>query len=137
MARPSAWGALVPVVALAAGLLFATSGRTARLISNLRPSKPIYAVTHDEGVMRRMQLYWGVTPMLGGVEKASMRETIDAAQEAVLERGYVHDGDLAVFTAGDPHTGPSAPGGADASNGYVGTSVMYVVQVRDSNDNER
>jgi len=30
MARPSAWGALVPVVALAAGLLFATSGRTAQ-----------------------------------------------------------------------------------------------------------
>jgi uncharacterized protein YlxW (UPF0749 family) len=28
--RPSAWGALVPVVALAAGLLFATSGRTAQ-----------------------------------------------------------------------------------------------------------
>ncbi|MCV2491238.1 DUF881 domain-containing protein [Geodermatophilus sp. YIM 151500] len=27
--RPSGWGALVPVVALAAGLLFATSGRTA------------------------------------------------------------------------------------------------------------
>ncbi len=30
MARVSAWGALVPVVALAAGLLFATSGRTAQ-----------------------------------------------------------------------------------------------------------
>ena len=28
--RVSAWGALVPVVALAAGLLFATSGRTAQ-----------------------------------------------------------------------------------------------------------
>src|SRR4051812_50212507 len=28
--RPSAWTALVPVVALAAGLLFATSGRTAQ-----------------------------------------------------------------------------------------------------------
>ena len=28
--RPSAWGALVPVVALAAGLLFATSGRAAQ-----------------------------------------------------------------------------------------------------------
>src|SRR5215210_5536526 len=28
--RPSAWSALVPVVALAAGLLFATSGRTAQ-----------------------------------------------------------------------------------------------------------
>lgn len=30
MARLSAWGALVPVVALSAGLLFATSGRTAQ-----------------------------------------------------------------------------------------------------------
>jgi uncharacterized protein YlxW (UPF0749 family) len=30
LGRPSAWSALVPVVALAAGLLFATSGRTAQ-----------------------------------------------------------------------------------------------------------
>ena len=111
-----------------------TSGRTSRLISNLRPSKPIYAVTHDPAVMRRMQLYWGVTPMLGGVDKAGMRETIEAAQLSVLEHGLVKDGDLAVFTAGDPHTGPRVEDASDACAGHVGTSVMYIVQVHDSNN---
>lgn len=106
-----------------------TSGRTARLISNLRPQVPIYAVTHDEAIVRRMQLYWGVVPMLGGAEEAPMRETIEAAQKAVLDGGYVSGGDLAVFTAGDPSTGPALPGASDAASGHAGTSVMYVVQI--------
>lgn len=106
-----------------------TSGRTARLISNLRPKAPIYAVAPNERVMRRMQLYWGVTPMAGGLVGASMRETIDNAQRIVADRGLAHAGDLAVFTAGDPHTGPVIPGGGDAQ--HVGTSVMYVVQIKD------
>ena len=112
-----------------------TSGRTARLISNLRPKAPIYAVAHDEWVMRRMQLYWGVTPMMGGIEGASLDDNIANAQRVVLERGLVAPGDLAVFTSGDPKTGPQL--GAEDAGGstYVGTSVMYVVQVRDDSDN--
>lgn len=110
-----------------------TSGRTARLISNLRPEAPIYAVTHDETVMRRMQLYWGVVPMAGGADRAPMRETIETAQRIVFEKGLVREGDLAVFTAGDPHTGPLVQNDADACNGHAGTSVMYVVQIHDPN----
>ena len=41
------------------------SGKTARLISNLRPSVPIYAVTPYEWVKRKMQLYWGVISVTG------------------------------------------------------------------------
>ncbi|MBS4967625.1 MAG: pyruvate kinase, partial [Lachnospiraceae bacterium] len=36
------------------------SGQTARVISNLRPSVPIYGVTPNERTRRKMQLYWGV-----------------------------------------------------------------------------
>lgn len=114
-----------------------TSGRTARLISNLRPDVPIYAVTHDETVMRRMQLYWGVVPMDGGADRAPMRETIETAQRIVFERGLVREGDLAVFTAGDPHTGPVVENAADTQGAHAGTSVMYVVQIHDPNKTRR
>lgn len=114
-----------------------TSGRTARLISNLRPEVPIYAVAHDETVMRRMQLYWGVVPMAGGADRAPMRETIETAQRIVLERGLVEDGELAVFTAGDPHTGPVVESGAGTGGAHAGTSVMYVVQIHAENETQR
>ncbi len=44
------------------------SGYTARLVSHLRPRVPIFAVTPYEKTMRRLQLNWGVTPMMGEVK---------------------------------------------------------------------
>lgn len=79
-----------------------STGRTARAVSKLRPRVPIYAVAPSEQVMRRMQLFWGVTPMSGGLPaRVAMQQTIANAQEQVLARGLVKPGDLAVFTAGD------------------------------------
>lgn len=105
------------------------SGRTARLISNLRPRMPIYAVTPFPRVMRQMQLSWGVVPLHDDV-RGDMRHVIEQAKRAVVEHGLVAPGDLAVFTAGDPSTGPVE----EADSHYFGTTpanVMYVVQFRD------
>lgn len=113
-----------------------SSGRTARLISNLRPTAPIYAVTQRERVMRRMQLLWGVTPMLGQVENQPMRDTIVAARHAVLSRGLVKPGDLTVFTAGDRATSPCVTSGDVPGIESAPTNVMYVVQIRDERDGE-
>ena len=103
------------------------SGRTARLISNLRPRMPIYAVTPFPRVMRQSQLSWGVVPMLGDVQ-GDMRRIIDQARDTVRAAGLAKAGDLAVFTAGDPDTSP-----VEDVGGHVGssaTNVMYVVQFR-------
>ena len=54
------------------------SGRTARLVSNLRPRVPILAVTPFPRVMRQQQLNWGVTPMLGDVQ-GDMRHVVEQA----------------------------------------------------------
>lgn len=104
------------------------SGRTARLISNLRPRMPIYAVTPSPRVMRQMQLSWGVTPLHDDVH-GDMRQVIDQARVAIMERGFVAPGDLAVFTAGDPDTSPEELLGS-AYHGTTPTNVMYVVQIR-------
>ncbi|HIS39302.1 MAG TPA: pyruvate kinase [Candidatus Aphodovivens avistercoris] len=104
------------------------SGRTARLISNLRPRMPIYAVTPDARVMRQMMLSWGVTPLLDDMQ-GGMREVLGNAVEKVRACGFAKPGDLAVVTAGDPETAPCE----DLRSGYQGvsaTNVMQVVQVR-------
>ena len=41
------------------------SGKTARMISSFRPTMPIYAITPNERVQRKMRLYWGVRPLKG------------------------------------------------------------------------
>ena len=108
------------------------SGRTARLMSNLRPRVPIYVVTPFPRVMRQQQLNWGVTPMLGDVQ-GDMRHVIEQAHDAVLEHGLVQPGQLAVFTAGDPSTSPTI--GEPGAGAVAATNVMYVVQIRtDEND---
>jgi pyruvate kinase len=40
------------------------SGRTARLVSQLRPGVPIIACTEDAAEARRLALYWGVRPLV-------------------------------------------------------------------------
>ena len=108
------------------------SGRTARLVSNLRPRVPIYAVTTSERVMRQSQIHWGVTPMLGEV-KGDMQSVVDHARESVERHGLVHPGDIAVFTAGDRSTSPVVSSASDGGQDVVaGTNVMYVVQIRDN-----
>ncbi len=104
------------------------SGRTARLISNLRPRMPIYAVTPSSRVMRQMQLSWGVTPLHDDV-RGDMRQVIEKAEAVVAARGFVEPGDLAVFTAGDPDTSPEELVGS-VFHGTTPTNVMYVVQIR-------
>ncbi len=42
---------------------FTRSGFTGLLVSKCRPSVPVIALTPDETVMRRLSLYWGVTPL--------------------------------------------------------------------------
>lgn len=111
-----------------------STGRTARAVSKLRPRVPIYAVAPSEQVMRRMQLFWGVTPMSGGLPAhVAMQRTIANAEEQVLARGLVKPGALAVFTAGDAQTSPETS--TVAGEAHAGTNVMYVVQFKDSERN--
>lgn len=45
-------------------VVFSQSGFTARLIARYRPTVPILAFTIDEAVARRVQLLWGVRPLI-------------------------------------------------------------------------
>jgi len=110
-----------------------TSGRTARLISNLRPKAPIYAVTQRPKVFRRMQILWGVTPFLAPIEDTTMHDTIAVAKKCMWDHRRVHAGDLTVFTAGDFATAPYISEGPHKG---VPTNVMYVVQIKRDDTNE-
>ena len=79
------------------------SGQTARLVSNIRPKAPIYAVTPNERAQRKMQIDWGGVP-LRGYQEDSTENIISHAMYVVKREKLVQSGDMVVFTAGDPST---------------------------------
>ena len=69
------------------------SGQTARLISNFRPKVPIYAVTPNDWAQRKMQIFWGVTP-LSGYEEDSTENIISHAMYVVEREKFIKPGTL-------------------------------------------
>ena len=77
------------------------SGYTAKLIAKYRPEATVLAVTPQEASLRRMQLYWGVQPILGP-HSDNTDEIMELSLGAAQEAGLLKKGDLVVITAGVP-----------------------------------
>ena len=77
------------------------SGNTARLLSKYRPTQPIIACVMKEQVQRQLSLSWGITSLLMGPAK-STDELIEMSTALAQKNGYLHNGELAVVTAGVP-----------------------------------
>ena len=77
------------------------SGTTARLLSKYRPQQPIIACVMREQVQRQLSLSWGITPLMMALAH-STDELIEMSTSLAKENGYLHNGELAVVTAGVP-----------------------------------
>ena len=90
IARQLDAGAIIPLT---------KSGSTARNVSKFRPPTPILATTTEKTVARRLQLVWGVTPLLVNNDDRTAR-TFSIAMQIAQEMGILKQGDLVVQTAG-------------------------------------
>tara|TARA_A100000164_G_scaffold375847_1_gene411682 strand:+ start:16 stop:1806 length:1791 start_codon:yes stop_codon:yes gene_type:complete len=90
IARQLDAGAIIPLT---------KSGSTARNVSKFRPPTPILATTTERSVARRLQLVWGVTPLLVQDDDRTAR-TFSIAMQLAQEMGILKQGDLVVQTAG-------------------------------------
>ena len=77
------------------------SGRTARMVSKYRPACPIIGCSVNEDVCRKMNLSWGVTPLLVEL-KHNSDELFDHAVDKAEEMGLIKQGEIVVLTAGVP-----------------------------------
>jgi pyruvate kinase len=85
---------------------FTQTGDSARRLSRLRPTRPLYAFTPTEDVRNQLTLAWGIHPMLTPVpahtdEMATHIDTVLLAQKLAAPT------DLVVMAAGAP---PGVPG---------------------------
>ena len=104
----------------AAIMTLTQSGATARNVSKFRPKTPILAVTPHVNVARRLQLVWGVKPLLV-LELPSAGQTFQAAINVALENQLACEGDLVVMTAG---TLQGVSGSTDLIKVEVVTAVL-------------
>jgi pyruvate kinase len=77
------------------------AGKTARVLSAMRPRAPIYAATDQPAIARRLALSWGVVPVLtdlqGDVDTAAAR-----IGEKLAERGAVPSSAVIVLVSINP-----------------------------------
>jgi pyruvate kinase len=86
----------------AAGIIsLSNSGSSVRKLSKYRPSKPIYAITHNSIVRHQLTLSWGVIPLLN-VEKTSIAQVLRDVVIQGMEIGILDKNKLYILTAGDP-----------------------------------
>src|SRR5271166_5845221 len=79
--------------------VFTETGNTARMISKYRPKVPLYAFTHSEAVVRRMNLYWGVHPVRCR-QAHSAEQMVTMAEQDLVRRGLLKPGDVLGVVAG-------------------------------------
>ncbi len=85
----------------AAIVAFTESGQTARLISELRPHSRIVALTPRPEIVRRMNLYWGVTARVAP-HLTSTDAMIQKVRHLCAEEGWAKPGQTVVIVAGTP-----------------------------------
>jgi pyruvate kinase len=91
--------ALAARAGAAAIVAMTEAGRTARILSALRPSARVIAGTPNTRTAGRLALIWGVTPVV--VETP----TIAAVRAAIVSRGLASPGDILVFVSMHPVLG--------------------------------
>jgi pyruvate kinase len=85
---------------------FTSKGRTAKNLAKFRPKSVIAAFSDNQDTINNLSLHWGVTPFYcGQLDKESQNNrTIDKTKKFLLEKELVKEGDVVIFTAGEPYS---------------------------------
>ena len=85
---------------------FTSSGYTALLASKERPSVPVVALTPNVKVYHRLNLIWGVIPVLIGEQVETFEDLAAQADNMLRKRGLARAGDKVLIMAGIPTRHP-------------------------------
>ncbi|MDO5707021.1 MAG: pyruvate kinase [Andreesenia angusta] len=78
-----------------------SSGYTAKAVAKVRPRAPIIAAVQDDRVCRKLNLIWGVTPIISPPSNGT-DELFEHSINSSKDHGLIKDGDLVFITAGIP-----------------------------------
>lgn len=82
-------------------VVLTATGRSAQLLSHLRPPAPVLACTEDERVARRLSLYWGVRPLVLPFQQTT-EAMIRFLDRDLARRRLVRPGDVLAIVGSVP-----------------------------------
>ena len=85
----------------AAIVVFTSRGSSARLVSRYRPPVAVYAITPHDTTARQLSVSYGVIALLAP-DVSSTDEMLTQMDRVLIEGGYLKQGQLVVFLAGQP-----------------------------------
>ncbi|MDX1503214.1 MAG: pyruvate kinase [Thermoanaerobaculia bacterium] len=81
---------------------FSQGGFTARMIARYRPTATIWVFTNEPRVARRVQLLWGIRPMLIDEEVEHLDDVVQLVAERLRATAGTKPGECIVLLMGDP-----------------------------------
>lgn len=102
------------------------SGRTALALSQQRSWVPTVGVSTSETTLRKMCLYWGVTP-LRGAPATNIEQLIRHANTWACEEKLAQPGDRLVIVGGS-HLAAGPEGAADLAAGVHDIVIVHEVE---------
>ena len=81
-------------------IVITSTGRAALELSRFRPESNIIVFSHDEAVLRRLSLAWGLTPMEVIPVERDLAKLVALLIRSGLEKGMLEDTDVAVLIHG-------------------------------------
>ena len=81
---------------------FTTTGYTAMIAASERPQSPVVAFTPNIEVYHRLNLIWGVKPLLLEHHEEDLEKLIEQMEECLLQRHFVTPGDKILIMGGSP-----------------------------------
>ncbi|RUO25727.1 pyruvate kinase [Aliidiomarina minuta] len=77
------------------------SGHTAKLMSRITTTLPIFALSRHSDTLAKVALYRGVYPLYFDTRKSELSKLIRDAMAVVEKRGHLNKGDFVIVTHGD------------------------------------
>ena len=95
--------AAVSLPGVRAIISISANGNTPPLISDYRPNVPIFALVRDQPSCFRLAAFWGIWPLpFEFSEEDSTEDLLVRAEEQLVERGLIRQGDMVVITTAIP-----------------------------------
>ncbi len=79
---------------------FTKTGFTARILSKAKPSVPVITIAEDEKLCRRLNLLWGVFPLLFDCNMNFSEEELKGLDECLIQKTFLNVGDKIILTGG-------------------------------------
>lgn len=78
-------------------MVLSDSGRSPRMISRFKPNSPVVAITDNELVYQKLNMLWGIYPIISTLPQLQLNAIINMCNDLVKEEGFANKDDIVII----------------------------------------